>query len=76
MLNREAGETEFPEEELNHLDGHKGSKPVRCAVSSLPCDFRDVESELEELGTERSTTFSWFVFCCPSWRFLWLIVRS
>lgn len=24
-----AGEKSFPEEELSHLDGHKGSKPVR-----------------------------------------------
>lgn len=40
-----AGEPDFPEEELTHLDGHKGSKPVRIGngaidhvqLVSLPC---------------------------------------
>ncbi len=36
------GEKLFPEEELSHLDGHKGSKPVRYVRSSssrcrIPC---------------------------------------
>lgn len=32
------GEKIFPEIELNHLDGHKGSKPVRCALSLFLCE--------------------------------------
>ena len=29
------GEKDFPEEELTHLDGHKGSKPVRFVTSRI-----------------------------------------
>lgn len=31
------GEKLFPEEELSHLDGHKGSKPVRYVHCSFSC---------------------------------------
>ncbi|TFK90359.1 glycoside hydrolase family 15 protein [Polyporus arcularius HHB13444] len=40
------GETEFPEEELNHLDGHKGSKPVRIGNGAIDHVQLDIYGEL------------------------------
>ncbi|PCH40589.1 glycoside hydrolase family 15 protein [Wolfiporia cocos MD-104 SS10] len=40
------GEKEFPEEELNHLDGHKGSKPVRIGNGAIDHVQLDIYGEL------------------------------
>ena len=38
------GEKIFPEEELDHLDGHKGSKPVRYVLVAFACMLRNLVS--------------------------------
>ncbi|OJT06889.1 hypothetical protein TRAPUB_2258 [Trametes pubescens] len=40
------GEKEFPEEELTHLDGHKGSKPVRIGNGAIDHVQLDIYGEL------------------------------
>ncbi|OBZ71553.1 Uncharacterized protein C4H3.03c [Grifola frondosa] len=40
------GEKEFPEEELTHLDGHKGSKPVRIGNGAIDHIQLDIYGEL------------------------------
>ncbi|KAI0369449.1 glycoside hydrolase family 15 protein [Pilatotrama ljubarskyi] len=40
------GEKEFPEEELLHLDGHKGSKPVRIGNGAIDHVQLDIYGEL------------------------------
>ncbi|KAH9919187.1 glycoside hydrolase family 15 protein [Epithele typhae] len=40
------GEKDFPEEELSHLDGHKGSKPVRIGNGAIDHVQLDIYGEL------------------------------
>ncbi|KAJ3535070.1 hypothetical protein NM688_g7030 [Phlebia brevispora] len=40
------GEADFPEEELTHLDGHKGSKPVRIGNGAIDHIQLDIYGEL------------------------------
>ncbi|KAI0823241.1 glycoside hydrolase family 15 protein [Trametes gibbosa] len=40
------GEKDFPEEELTHLDGHKGSKPVRIGNGAIDHVQLDIYGEL------------------------------
>ncbi|KAI0629962.1 glycoside hydrolase family 15 protein [Trametes polyzona] len=40
------GDKEFPEEELSHLDGHKGSKPVRIGNGAIDHVQLDIYGEL------------------------------
>lgn len=56
------GERIFPEEELNHLDGHKSSKPVRFVFSLSSVFYDDRRSFFLELETELLIISNWQVF--------------
>ena len=52
-LKRHTGDKDFPEEELWHLEGHKGSKPVRCAAFNFWDHAAQRLNSVVELGTGR-----------------------